>query len=162
MLFHHSHYHSGSHTPSTGLSRNNSDASQYGGSYNSYSSAPSPISPTHYSPSQVSRFSECSPSGELLTCYCPSQASMVVINSTENVFSFQCPSESNISVFLRYHCRLQNVDVFHSFTNIMRFVQLIKGAFYFILQPEKHFLPAKLRGACSPSSHRNINCSEVV
>ncbi|XP_045610994.1 nuclear hormone receptor FTZ-F1 beta isoform X2 [Procambarus clarkii] len=41
-----------SHTPSTGLSRNNSDASQYGGSYNSYSSAPSPISPTHYSPSQ--------------------------------------------------------------------------------------------------------------
>ena len=41
-----------SHSPSTGLSRNNSDASQYGGSYNSYSSAPSPISPTHYSPSQ--------------------------------------------------------------------------------------------------------------
>ncbi|XP_047739616.1 uncharacterized protein LOC125178877 [Hyalella azteca] len=40
-----------SHSPSTGLSRNNSDASQYGGSYTSYSSAPSPISPTpHYSP----------------------------------------------------------------------------------------------------------------
>ncbi|XP_037081497.1 nuclear hormone receptor FTZ-F1 beta-like isoform X2 [Pollicipes pollicipes] len=39
-----------SHTPSTGLSRNNSDASQYGGSQYSYSSVSSPISPGQYSP----------------------------------------------------------------------------------------------------------------
>ena len=42
-------YHSSNHaTPS--LSRNNSDASQYGGSQYSFSSATSPISPPHYSP----------------------------------------------------------------------------------------------------------------
>ena len=42
-------YHS-SHRTTPSLSRNNSDASQYGGSQYSYSSATSPISPPHFSP----------------------------------------------------------------------------------------------------------------
>merc|ERR1719320_440640 len=48
-------YHS-SHRTSPSLSRNNSDASQYGGSQYSCSSATSPISPTH-SPVTSSRYS---------------------------------------------------------------------------------------------------------
>ena len=48
-------YHS-SHRTSPSLSRNNSDASQYGGSQYSFSSATSPISPTH-SPVTSSRYS---------------------------------------------------------------------------------------------------------
>ena len=44
-------YHS-SHRTTPSLSRNNSDASQYGSSQYSYSSATSPISPPHFSPTQ--------------------------------------------------------------------------------------------------------------